>query len=61
MTRERIVRYLCFAVLLFAFTSALNYLFYEFSLAKELTNTLIATTAVALVDRWRISRASRQK
>jgi hypothetical protein len=48
-------------VLLFAFTSALNYLFYEFSLAKELTNTLIATTAVALVDRWRISRASRLK
>jgi hypothetical protein len=59
MTRQRIVRYLCFAVLLFAFTSALNYLLYEFSLAKELTNTLIATTAVALVEHWRISRAGR--
>ena len=60
MTRERIVRYLCFAVLLFAFTSALNALFYEFSLATELTNTLIVTTAVALVDQWWISRAGRR-
>jgi hypothetical protein len=60
MTRERMVRYLCFAVILFAFTSALNDLFFEFSLAKELTNTLIATTAVALVDQWRISRAGRR-
>jgi hypothetical protein len=60
MTRERLLRYLYFAVAFFAFTSALNYLFFDVSLSKELVETGAATAGVVLVEQWRISRAVRK-
>ena len=61
MARERFLRYLYFAVALFVVMSALNYLFFDVSLSKELTETLIATTAVMLVEQWRVLRSSPRK
>jgi hypothetical protein len=61
MARERFLRYLYFAVAFFVFTSALNYLLFDVSLSKELAETLIATTAVILVEQWRVFRSSPRK
>ena len=61
MTRNRILRYLCFAAILFAFTTLLDYLFFTVSLPKEVVNTVAATTGVMLVEQWRMSRSSARK
>ena len=61
MSNDRFFRYFCFAVIFYAVTSMLNYLFFTLSLPKEVVSTVAVTVAVIFVERWQASRSSAHK